>query len=149
MLTQSSFVVGSDVLSECAVRFPISEEPIHPLPQIPPHLPFRRISLPTAPTLAQRESVISVASFGSLPEESEALFNGQVKMQWDVRTGTARPVSTESPRRKTRHRATSVRPVDEAKDIKRRKVVEEIYETERAYVDGLEMIYAVRFLSIN
>ena len=35
----------------------------------PPHLPFRRILLPTPPVFPQRLSVASVASFDSLPEE--------------------------------------------------------------------------------
>ncbi|KDQ15662.1 hypothetical protein BOTBODRAFT_31546 [Botryobasidium botryosum FD-172 SS1] len=47
----------------------------------------------------------------------------------------ARTTSTRS------HMSVSSHPLNESMQAKRRKVVMEIYETERAYVDGLEMIY--------
>jgi hypothetical protein len=33
--------------------------------------------------------------------------------------------------------------VDDAREAKRLKIIHEFYETERAYVDGLELIYSV------
>lgn len=33
--------------------------------------------------------------------------------------------------------------VDEQRDLKRRKVIDEFYETERSYMEGLELIYEV------
>ncbi|KAF8666180.1 hypothetical protein AX14_006533, partial [Amanita brunnescens Koide BX004] len=59
--------------SQSSVNFPSSSanpSPWHAHLQVrPPHLPFRRISLPTPPSFPQRLSVVSVASFDSLPEE--------------------------------------------------------------------------------
>jgi hypothetical protein len=34
-------------------------------------------------------------------------------------------------------------PVDDARESRRRKVIMEFFETERAYVDGLDLIYSV------
>lgn len=119
---------------------------VQPISHIrPPHLPFRRISLPTAPTLMHRESVISVASFDSLPEEGEPSGSSIPTVIRNVhpsRTGKGRPTSIESPRRR-RKREVSVKPLDDARESKRRKVIDEFFETERAYVDGLELIYSV------
>jgi hypothetical protein len=116
-----------------------------------PHLrPFRRISLPTAPTSKHRESVISVASFDSLPEGDEAHVipgvrnglhghgHGYIAPR---RLGPGKG-RVESPRRRTRRDVP--KPVDDLREAKRRKVIEEFYETERTYVDGLELIYSVR-----
>jgi FYVE, RhoGEF and PH domain containing 5/6 len=48
-----------------------------------------------------------------------------------------------------RSRKKDVRkPVDEAREAKRRKVVLEFFETERAYVDGLDLIYSVSWKSL-
>lgn len=51
---------------------------------------------------------------------------------------------------KSKHRAEGPRkshkrakPVDEAREAKRRKVIDEFYQTEHAYVVGLELIYTV------
>ncbi|KAL4259511.1 FYVE-type domain-containing protein [Pleurotus pulmonarius] len=114
------------------VNFPTSEpagKPAQPTPR-PPHLPFRRISLPTAPSLTQRDSIVSVASFDSLPEE-------------DAFHGTPSGAFTKSKHRGEGPRKSHKRakPVDEAREAKRRKVIDEFYQTERAYVDGLELIY--------
>ncbi|KAJ7173416.1 hypothetical protein C8R46DRAFT_1215363 [Mycena filopes] len=100
------------------LAFP-STDKSHPVPRPrPPHLPFRRISLPSNPR--HRESVVSVASFDSLPEEPA-----------EMETETA-PVMRA---RKVRPRSTDPR------EVKRRNVIQEFYETEKAYVDGLELIY--------
>lgn len=126
-----------------SVLFPLSDKHGRsaPLPLRAPHLPFRRISLPTAPSLLHRLSVVSVASFDSLPEDSdESPPNAWSKM------GKGRPTPPESPRRRNRLRDTSVKPLDELQANKRRKVVREFYDTEKAYVDGLDLIYSVCFL---
>lgn len=133
-----------------SVSFPVSEpspknaQPVQHLR--PPHLPFRRISLPTAPTLMHRESVISVASFDSLPEEGEPSGSSIPTIMENMhRSGKGRPTSVESPRRR-RRRDITVKPTNDARESKRRKVIEEFYETEKAYVEGLELIYSVRII---
>ena len=110
----------------------------HPRPS---HLPFRRISFPAAPSpMAHRFSVVSMESFESLPEE---------------RAGTSQPIpimSKPPPRRSpysafdspTRSRARR-RPFTDRSDEKRRRIINEFYETERSYFGGLELIYSVRF----
>ncbi|TFK39533.1 hypothetical protein BDQ12DRAFT_734878 [Crucibulum laeve] len=125
-----------------SVNFPVSDtgaRPVQPVQHLrPPHLPFRRISLPTAPTLLHRESVVSVASFDSLPEDevAESLALRMNKGQVD------RLKSIEPPRRRHRKRDPSTKPGHEAREAKRRKIVDEFYETEKVYVDGLELIYS-------
>ena len=49
---------------------------------------------------------------------------------------------SESP--KKAHRKKELPPVDEEREIKRRKIIEEFYVTERTYVEGLDLIYMVR-----
>jgi len=106
-------------------------------------LPFRRISLPTAPSLLHRVSVVSVASFDSLPEDDDADSSPRRHAKVNVSKSTqSHPVSVESPRRR-KARDSSQKPVDDRQAAKRRKVVDEFYETEKAYVDGLELIYSV------
>lgn len=105
----------------------------------PPHLPFRRISLPAAhSSTIHRYSVVSMESFESLPEE---------------RAGTSQlPTLSKSPPRRsppsafdspTRSRARR-RPRNDRNDEKRRRIINEFYETERSYFGGLELIYSVR-----
>ncbi|KAJ7147665.1 hypothetical protein C8R43DRAFT_1129581 [Mycena crocata] len=119
-----------------AVAFPTTDKNFQPAPRPrPPHLPFRRISLPSN---TRRESVVSVASFDSLPEEGESSPGSPaipvvMRNVNPARRPKVRPVSSN---RKL------VRPLDDAKEAKRRNVIQEFYETERAYVDGLEMIYS-------
>ncbi|KAM6496696.1 hypothetical protein JOM56_007169 [Amanita muscaria] len=150
----------------------------------PPHLPFRRISLPTQTSLPQRLSVASVGSFDSLPEEGQALSHGITtpgtgqtsalgvsKLSLTSSTTSlappaarraegARRQSIESARRdrekerekqRGRHKgrwseANSSLPsvpqkVREAREAKRRKIVQEFYDTEKSYVGGLDFIY--------
>ncbi|TFK23230.1 hypothetical protein FA15DRAFT_757435 [Coprinopsis marcescibilis] len=103
-----------------------------------PHLPFRRISLPTAPTLLHRQSVVSVLSIDSLPED-----RGIYARTGGLRSPT-RPMSVESPRRRNRRRESSVKPPgdDAGRLAKRRKIIDEFFETEKAYVEGLDLIYS-------
>lgn len=130
-----------------SVDFPSSDSPAAKLHSPPPPprfaMPFRRISLPSAPSLLHRHSVVSIASFDSLPEEE----NGNpptVAMPRAVnpsrRHSRQRPGSVDLARKPNR-RSTS-RPVDETRLAKRRKIIEEFYETERSYVNGLELIYS-------
>lgn len=58
-----------------------------------------------------------------------------------VAKGVARPASAEL--RASPLRRTEPLPTDEPKEVKRRKVIVELYETEIAYVDGLDLIYNV------
>lgn len=57
-------------------------------------------------------------------------------MQTDLR-----PPSISPMRRKSR--GLSVLPLDDPLLVKRRKVMIEFYETEKAYVEGLDLIYEV------
>ncbi|KAF8972714.1 hypothetical protein BDZ97DRAFT_853105 [Flammula alnicola] len=130
-----------------SVNFPITESPQkYGKPGSPlraPHLPFRRISLPTAPSLLHRVSVVSVASFDSLPEDdNESPQTARTLAKVPEKATQGRPISIESPRRRKRTRDTSLRPADDRLASKRWRVVEEFYETEKAYVDGLELIYS-------
>ncbi|KIM44782.1 hypothetical protein M413DRAFT_25208 [Hebeloma cylindrosporum] len=127
-----------------SVDFPLSESPQRSskpgTPLRAPHLPFRRISLPTAPSLLHRISVVSVASFDSFPEDGDE--SPQSSRTPVKGLGKSRPISVESPRRRKRARDTSIKPDDDRHASRRRKVVDEFYETEKAYVDGLELIYS-------
>lgn len=134
--------------SPSAVDFPSSDAPgqLSPPPQTqhtrPPYLPFRRISLPSAPNLLHRQSVVSVASFDSLPEEgSTPSAVMPAVMRNAVRKSKGRPYPPEANRRGSRTRLS--KPGEEARETKRRKVIHEFCDTEKAYVDGLELIYSV------
>lgn len=127
------------------VAFPASEtDLLHPTTDIQharqTYLPFRRISLPSAPNLQHRQSIVSTASFDSLPEEAHhPLRATPVVIKNAVRGPRPRPSSVEMNRR----RRKDSRVVDERKDTKRRKVITEFYETERSYLDGLELVHSV------
>ncbi|EPQ60193.1 hypothetical protein GLOTRDRAFT_67584 [Gloeophyllum trabeum ATCC 11539] len=129
------------------VSFPSTEpnSPYSPPPSSylhrPPHLPFRRISLPSSPSLLNRQSVGSLASFDSLPEEQNAPGASMPSLVKNVvKKSKSRPTSLEV-QRKSRKKDKDSR-VDEAREAKRRKIIHEFYETERSYVDGLDLIYA-------
>lgn len=90
-----------------------------------------------------RESVVSVASFDSLPEEPPTVPAIMRNVNANAnRRVKGRPSSIDPARRGNRR---SVKPVDEAREVKRRKVIHEFYETEKAYVDGLELVYSVSY----
>lgn len=121
-----------------ALPFPSSDpdtaSPISPQP-LATHLPFRRISLPPTPNInLNRQSVVSLASFESVSEHGAS------------RSSIASPTK---PRRTTLEarrkgvRRRGYRPPDEETEAKRRKVIQEFYETERTYVQGLDLIYEV------
>lgn len=131
--------------SASSVAFPSTESPKAAVPQPrPTYLPFRRISLPTAPTLMHRQSVVSVASFDSLPEEqsSQTPVTPVLIRNANPRKSRGRTSSIEGQKR-NRRRDNSSKPRDSAQEVKRRKIIQEFYETEKAYVDGLELIYSV------
>ncbi|KAG1877294.1 hypothetical protein F4604DRAFT_1653097 [Suillus subluteus] len=98
------------------------------LPAVPiTHLPFRRISLPSVPSSSllsaqHRQSVASFASFDSLPEE---------------------PVVRRPKRRSLnrKHSRTPNTPADIAREAKRTKVIREFWDTERSYVQGLDLVH--------
>ncbi|KAG5642916.1 hypothetical protein DXG03_001887 [Asterophora parasitica] len=86
-----------------------------------------------------RESMISIASFDSLPEEGETQGRSiptVIKNIQPSKSRQGRPTSNESPRKRGRRDVTAW-PVDDVRESKRRKVLEEFYETEKAYVDAL------------
>ncbi|KAG6374794.1 hypothetical protein JVT61DRAFT_4173 [Boletus reticuloceps] len=116
------------------VSFPTSESVVvastsPPLPV--PHLPFRRISLPTTPSpalaAAHRQSVASLASLDSLAEESPAVHQ--------YRRAKRRSLNPRS------HRRTQA---DDDRQAKRSKIISEFYATEKSYLDGLDLVYNVR-----
>jgi hypothetical protein len=118
-----------------SVAFPASD-PVGvarqaPLPR-PPHLPFRRISLPSAPTLLHRNSVLSVSS----------VEDGELSPHRPSRTRR----QLDSPVRRPKRREGSSRPGDPSRQAKARRIVDEFHETEKAYVKGLEMVYSVSVL---
>ncbi|KAI0640206.1 hypothetical protein C8Q77DRAFT_118740 [Trametes polyzona] len=130
------------------VDFPSSGQDLHPSSSSPdPHyprptyLPFRRISLPSAPNLQNRQSIVSTASFDSLPEEPHGPIPvTPAVIRNAVRGPKQRPSSLDVARRAVRRRESRV--VDEQKETKRRKVITEFYETEKSYLDGLELIHS-------
>ena len=111
------------------VSFPTSEAvSISPLPV--PHLPFRRISLPTTPSsalVANRQSVASLASLDSLAEEATVHQHRRAKRR-----------SLNPPTRS--HKRTQA---DDDRQAKRSKIISEFYATEKSYLDGLDLIYNV------
>ncbi|KAF9219952.1 hypothetical protein BS17DRAFT_788341 [Gyrodon lividus] len=109
------------------VSFPTSESaPAAPLPV--PHLPFRRISLPSAPSLAfpQRQSVVSFASFDSLTEEQIPAHQHR-----RAKRRSLNPAGRS-------HRQTQA---DDDRQAKRAKIIAEFYATEKSYLDGLDLVY--------
>ncbi|KAG1776653.1 Dbl homology domain-containing protein [Suillus placidus] len=105
------------------VSFPSTDSTNLPAAPIT-HLPFRRISLPSVPSSSllsaqHRQSVASFASFDSLPEE---------------------PV-VRRPKRRSLNRKHSRTPADIAREAKRTKVIREFWDTERSYVQGLDLVH--------
>ncbi|KAI0066576.1 hypothetical protein BV25DRAFT_1849149 [Artomyces pyxidatus] len=130
--------------NDVQVDFPSTDTPAttpstSSMPTRPPHLPFRRISLPSVPNLVlNRQSVVSMASFDSLPEEGSP--PPLIANRSPAKKPKSRPTSMEPQRRGVRRR--EVRLPNEQSEAKRKRVVEEFYETERTYVEGLDLIYS-------
>lgn len=120
-----------------ALPFPSSDtdtSSLSPQPLVT-HLPFRRMSIPTTPNInLNRQSVVSLASFESISE------NGASRSSITSPTKNRR-ITLEARRKGVRRRG--YRAPDEEAEAKRRKVIEEFYETERTYVQGLDLIYEV------
>jgi FYVE/RhoGEF/PH domain-containing protein 5/6 len=95
------------------------------------------MSLPVAPNLnLNRQSVVSLASFESLSERGASQNPIATKMSKSRRTSIG-------PRRGVRRR--DYQAPDKEGDTRRRKVIQEFYETERTYVQGLDLIYEVGY----
>jgi hypothetical protein len=109
---------------------------IHPRP---PHLPFRRISLPNTPyPMIYRQSVVSMESFESLPEEGAGT-SQSIPISFNPPPRRSHPSAFDSPTRSRPRR----HPHNDPNNDKRRRIINEIYETERSYFGGLELIYCV------
>ena len=120
-------------------------------PSVPPSpqrskalVSFRRISLPTAPSLLNRHSSASLASLTSFPEE------GSVEQHGSPSSTSGKAISRRSSQSpfshsylKKMYKRRDSQNLDEGKLVRRRKIILEFYETERAYVQGLDLIYAV------
>ena len=105
----------------------------------PPHLPFRRISLPAAPSsMIHRQSIVSMESFDSLPEEGSGT-SQPIPILSKLPPRRSAPSAFDSP---TRSRARR-RLYNDRNDDKRRRIINEFYETERSYFGGLELVYSV------
>ncbi|KAH8119782.1 hypothetical protein DFH11DRAFT_1556530 [Phellopilus nigrolimitatus] len=136
--------------SSTSFAFPSSESPnantalpVPPSPQRRQHLlSFRRISLPTPPTLLNRQSSASLTSYDSFPEESagESPAQHSAVVRNAGRKALHRPFSIEANQRQRRRR-DSAKPLDVNKAAKRRQIITEFHDTERAYVEGLDLIY--------
>lgn len=108
-------------------------------------LSFRRISLPTPPALLNRQSSTSLQSFDSFPEEGVHVtpIHKPGAAKNGARRGLQRPFSMDMSKRQ-RSRKDSFKPPDDTKAVRRRRIIAEFYDTERAYVEGLDLIYSVR-----
>ncbi|KAG8927378.1 hypothetical protein FRC02_008239 [Tulasnella sp. 418] len=146
-------------LAPSAVLFPSSQEPQTPNLRTAPRPlpPFRRISLPSAPSSAHRASVASVQSFDSLTEEPASgdrtsAFSPSRSPQTNAHR-RPRPSSLigaspsrarqrpSSRRRRAELLASGASEDDDAKEEHRRHVIREFVDTERTYFQGLELIY--------
>ncbi|KAI0694894.1 hypothetical protein BC835DRAFT_1274120 [Cytidiella melzeri] len=112
--------------------------PQAPLPQ---HLPFRRISFPSsARNVPHRPlSVVSTASFDSV---DTSMLPAPPFGKNSPKGPRHRLISVEANRRHSRRREVKSVAIDEQRDGKRRKIINEFCETERTYVEGLELIYS-------
>lgn len=155
LLRRFSLRLNADNRGHAMVDFPSidgAKPVIHP-PETqaisPAHLPFRRISLPSAPNV-QRQSIVSIASFDSIAEGPHPPASSPMS-RVTARGTRHRPSSVDPNRRNNRRREVkSVVVVDGQREGKRRRVIHELHDTERTYVDGLELIYSVsaRFYSV-
>lgn len=135
------------------MSFPVSESSsrtaLQPAPSIQP---FRRISLPNFPSVLHRNSIVSVSSFDSFPEDQETRPGMIISVSNPANVRLAKPILVntgrsrhpiESPKRRSAKRSSSARPGNDAKVLQRKQVVDEFHATEKTYVDGLELIYSV------
>lgn len=128
---------------------------MHQGPPIPPSphrrqplISFRRISLPPPPALLNRQSSASLTSFDSFPDghSTELVADHNTVVKGITRKALHKHSHVDVGKR-PRKRRESVKPqveIDENKAVKRRKIIAEFYDTERAYIQGLDLIYTVR-----
>ena len=99
--------------------------------------------MPSAPSLLHRQSVASMASFDSLPEEYPL---ASFEVALSVIKNVAKKAKSRSPPLEMMGRWYSrkkkTRPIDAAKKSKRLNVIHKFHDTERAYVEGLNLIYS-------
>lgn len=148
----------TEISKPSSIGFPASESSSRVSSQPAPHIrPFRRISLPSFPSVLNRNSVASVSSSESLAEYQEARSGmvisvsssanvSFVKPVVPTNVSRTRPIIIDSPNRRMRKRSSSAKPTPHARIQQRKKVVDEFRATEKSYVDGLELIYS-HFLS--
>jgi len=144
------------------ISFPTSESfspvSLQPAPLIQP---FRRISLPSFPPVFQTNSIESISSFDSSAEGQEvrprltvAVHNSGNLCSSKIVSANSHSTQTrlipiESPKWHSRRHSSSAQPTSDINFLKRKKVLEEFYATEKSYVDGLELIYSVCITSLN
>ena len=142
--------------NESPIAFPSSDPP-HvsrgvplPSPQRRQHLlSFRRISTPTAPTLINRPSSTSIRSNESHETNSSPnVASGSSPSRSSVAKLVHRPFSLDSKQKSPRKRRESAKLLDISRAVKRSKIIFEFYDTERTYVDGLDLIYSVSIAQI-
>ncbi|KAJ3806177.1 hypothetical protein F5876DRAFT_50523, partial [Lentinula aff. lateritia] len=110
-----------------------------------PYLPFRRISLPSLPpSQSIQHSSLRRQTIQPLQPQRASIASFEktaVSMQTDSRPPSISPMRQKS-------RGLSVLPLDDPLLVKRRKVMIEFYETEKVYVEGLNLIYEQFLLPI-
>lgn len=85
-----------------------------------------------------------MASFDSLPEERPSTSASVPAVVRNViKQSKGRPPSLHAAGRRY-SRKKDVRPVDELRETQRLKIIHEFHDTERTYVEGLDLIYSVR-----
>jgi FYVE, RhoGEF and PH domain containing 5/6 len=92
--------------------------------------------------MIKRNSVGSMQSFDSLPEQDRPPTMMPLVMKNVNKKSGAGPLAQNERRRSQ----WKLRPINEALEAKRRKVIEEFFETEKSYVAGLDLIHSVRHL---
>ena len=146
--TPSTADAGADADAETEAEAP------SPLIRRAPHLPFRRISLPSVPSQAAIAHARAAQASNSSNRFSVAAIQQQQQQQQSVshksrnnvdpgpqnipkqRRTTSRPSSLAIPQRPQRPTATA-----SVIEHKRTQVIREILDSERSYVDGLDLIY--------
>ncbi|KAG8900276.1 hypothetical protein FRB99_006144, partial [Tulasnella sp. 403] len=140
--------------SQAAMPFSSSPGPSTDLRSSPRlFAPFRRISASQLPS-SHRESMMSLYSFDSLPEDgpqdsiSDATASRPIHPPKKPRpTSMGNPAKAQTPGMHKEIHAPNL--AIQHKGGKRRKVVTEILETERGYVAGLDIVYDLFLLPLT
>lgn len=147
-----------------SVNFPGAAEDVFsvsspsPAPRRPPHQAFRRISMPSVPSAAALAQ-LRAASVQKAEHRVSVASQQSIESQADFQRGTesagpwvASPVSNASPRpRRSMSRPSSLQPsslqpppkasaMTASTAAKKKKVLRELLDTEKTYVEGLEFI---------